>query len=147
MAMNDFYIATKEIQVSYADTDMMGVIYHGNYVKWLEFGRTQLIRDVGYDYLEMEQAGYYAPVYNLEITYKKSITLGDKVFVKTWIEENKGLRTVYGFEIINGKDELCAEGTTTHIVVDKNSFKPVQFKKVFPEWYLKYEEIKKKSNN
>ncbi|MDQ0217889.1 acyl-CoA thioesterase [Peribacillus cavernae] len=142
--MNDFYIATKEIQISYADTDMMGVIYHGNYVKWLEFGRTQLIEDAGYDYLEMEKAGYYAPVYNLEITYKKSITLGDRVFVKTWIEENPGLRTVYGFEIVNGKDEVCAEGTTTHIIVTKDSFRPVAFKKVFPEWFQKYEEIKKK---
>jgi acyl-CoA thioester hydrolase len=140
------YIATKEIQLSYADTDMMGVIYHGNYIKWLELGRTKLIEDLGFDYLDMERKGYYAPVYNLDITYKKSIKLGDQVFVKTWIEENQGLRTVYGFQIVNGKDEICAEGTTTHIVVKKenNEFKPVQFKKAFPEWFQKYEEIKKK---
>nr|WP_295973570.1 thioesterase family protein [uncultured Bacillus sp.] len=140
------YIAKKEIQISYADTDMMGVIYHGNYVKWLELGRTQLIEDVGYDYLEMEKAGYYAPVYHLDITYKKPIVLGDKVFVYTWIEENQGLRTVYGFQIMNDKRNVNAEGSTTHIVVKKENgtFKPVQFKKAFPEWFQKYEEIKKK---
>lgn len=137
------YISTVEIQLSYADTDMMGVIYHGNYVKWIELGRTKLIEDVGYNYLDMEQAGYYAPVYNLEITYKKSIKYGDKVFVKTWVEENKNLRTIYGFTIVNQEDEVCAEGTTTHIVVRKEDFKPVQFKKIFPEWFQKYEEIKK----
>ncbi|MDI3312517.1 MAG: thioesterase [Thermoanaerobacterium sp.] len=94
----------------------------------------------------MERTGYYAPVYNLDITYKKSIKLGDQVFLKTWIEENQGLRTVYGFQIVNGKGEICAEGTTTHIVVNKdnNEFKPVQFKKAFPEWFQKHEEIKKK---
>ncbi|MFC8574973.1 acyl-CoA thioesterase, partial [Heyndrickxia sporothermodurans] len=129
---------------SYADTDMMGVIYHGNYVKWIELGRTKLIEDVGYNYLDMEKSGYYAPVYNLEITYKKSIKYGDKVIVKTWVEENKNLRTIYGFTIVNGEDEICAEGTTTHIVVRKEDFKPVQFKKVFPEWFQKYEEIKRK---
>ncbi|GIN41621.1 acyl-CoA thioesterase [Heyndrickxia oleronia] len=137
------YISTVEIQLSYADTDMMGVIYHGNYVKWIELGRTKLIEDVGYNYLDMEQAGYYAPVYNLEITYKKSIKYGDRVFVKTWVEENKNLRTIYGFTIVNQEDEVCAEGTTTHIVVRKEDFKPVQFKKIFPEWFQKYEEIKK----
>ncbi|MFE7151375.1 acyl-CoA thioesterase, partial [Heyndrickxia sporothermodurans] len=84
------------------------------------------------------------PVYNLEITYKKSIKYGDKVIVKTWVEENKNLRTIYGFTIVNGEDEICAEGTTTHIVVRKEDFKPVQFKKVFPEWFQKYEEIKRK---
>ncbi|MCI1591073.1 acyl-CoA thioesterase [Heyndrickxia oleronia] len=137
------YISTVEIQLSYADTDMMGVIYHGNYVKWIELGRIKLIEDVGYNYLDMEQAGYYAPVYNLEITYKKSIKYGDRVFVKTWVEENKNLRTIYGFTIVNQEDEVCAEGTTTHIVVRKEDFKPVQFKKIFPEWFQKYEEIKK----
>jgi YbgC/YbaW family acyl-CoA thioester hydrolase len=90
------HIAEKEIQITYADTDMMGVIYHGNYVKWLELGRTQLVEDAGFSYLEMESQGYYAPVYNLEITYKKPIKLGDRAFVKTWVEVNQGLRTVYG---------------------------------------------------
>ncbi|MFD1708281.1 acyl-CoA thioesterase [Siminovitchia sediminis] len=140
------YIATKEIQILYADTDMMGVIYHGNYIKWLELGRTQLIEDIGYNYLDMEKAGYYAPVYHLDITYKKPIVLGDRVFVKTWVEENKGLRTVYGFRIVNHEDDIFAEGTTTHIVVKKQQghFRPVQFKKAFPDWFQKYEEIKRK---
>lgn len=144
--MDGMYIATKEIQISYADTDMMGVIYHGNYIKWLELGRTQLIEDVGYSYLDMEKAGYYAPVYNLDITYKKPVKIDDKVFVKTWIEENQGLKTVYGFQVVNEKGEINAEGTTTHIVVKKEDgkFRPVQFKKAFPEWFQKYEEIKKK---
>jgi acyl-CoA thioester hydrolase len=137
------HVASIEIQVSYADTDMMGVIYHANYIKWLELGRTQLIEDAGFDYLEMERAGFYAPIYNLEITYKKSLKLGDKVFVKTWVDKNQGLKTVYGFEVVNGEGEVCAEGTTTHIVVRKEDFKPIQFKKAFPEWFQKYEEIKK----
>lgn len=138
------YVSNIEIQLSYADTDMMGVIYHGNYVKWIELGRTKLIEDVGYNYLDMENAGYYAPVYNLDITYKKPIKYGDKVVVNTWVEENKNLRTVYGFTIVNGDNEICAEGTTTHIVVRKEDFKPIQFKKAFPDWFQKYEEIKKK---
>lgn len=143
--MDNMYVATQEIQISYADTDMMGVIYHANYIKWLELGRTKLIEDIGYDYMEMEKAGYYAPVYNLEITYEKPVKLGDRVFVKTWVDVNQGLRTVYGFQIVNG-EEVCAKGTTTHIVVKKehDKFKPVQFKKAFPEWFQKYEEIKRK---
>jgi acyl-CoA thioester hydrolase len=142
--MSAAFIATQEIQLSYADTDMMGVIYHANYLKWFELGRTGLIEDLGYHYLDMEKAGYYAPVYNANITYKKAIRYGDKAFVQTWVEENQGLKTVYGYRIINGQGEICAEGTTTHVLVKKDSFKPVQFKKAFPEWFQKYEEIKKR---
>jgi len=123
----------------------MGVIYHANYVKWLELGREQLVQDAGYNYLDMERQGYYAPVYNVNITYKHPLHLGDRAFVRTWVEENRSAHTVYGFEIVNGKGQVCAQGTTTHAVVKKaeGGFKPVSFKKAFPEWYQKYEEIKR----
>ncbi|MFC3419115.1 acyl-CoA thioesterase [Salinicoccus hispanicus] len=142
--MEQGYVAEKEIQIMYADTDMMGVIYHGNYAKWLELGRMQLIEDIGYDYVAMERAGYYAPVYNLNVTYKKALKYGDRAFVRTWIEENSGIKTVYGYEIVNGSGEVCTEATTTLIVVKKvdDEFKTVAFKKTFPEWFQKYEQIK-----
>lgn len=142
--MDKGYVAEKEIQVMYADTDMMGVIYHGNYIKWLEVGRMQLIEDAGYDYVAMERAGYYAPVYNIDVSYKKPLKYGDRAFVRTWIAGNTGMRTEYGYEIVNGDGEVCTYGRTTHVVVKKveGEFKPVPFKKVFPEWFEKYEEIK-----
>jgi acyl-CoA thioester hydrolase len=140
------YTSTREIQILYADTDMMGVIYHANYLKYFELGRGGLIEDVGYSYTDMEASGYYAPVYDVTATYKKPIRFGDKAFVKTWVEENDGIKTIYGYHVVNGQDELCAEGTTTHIIVKKETFKPTAFKKAFPEWFLKYEEIKKKQN-
>lgn len=142
--MEKLFVSTKEIQLSYADTDMMGVIYHANYLKWFEIGRIQLIEDVGYSYLNMERAGYYAPVYHIEVKYRKAVRYGDQIRVKTWVEENQPLRTVYGYHIVNAEGEICAEGTSTHVVVRKEDFKPVSFKKNFPEWFQKYEEIKKK---
>lgn len=142
--MADYWVSTVEIQVSYADTDMMGVIYHANYLKWFELGRTQINKDIGLDYLDMEKAGYCVPVCDLSISYKKAVYYGDQVFVKTWIEENGGVRTTYGYQVVNGKGELCAEGFSRHFVVRKDDFKPVRFKKVFPAWFEKFEEIKKK---
>jgi acyl-CoA thioester hydrolase len=142
--MDPYFISTREIQLLYADTDMMGVIYHANYLKYFELGRTGFIEDLGYKYLDMENQGYYAPVYDIQITYKKPLRYGDRGFVKTWVELNDGIKTIYGYHIINGAEEICAEGTSTHIIVKKDSFRPTSFKRAFPEWYLKYEEIKKK---
>nr|WP_245696600.1 thioesterase family protein [Salinicoccus qingdaonensis] len=142
--MEQGYTSEIEVQVMYADTDMMGVIYHGNYPKWFEMGRMQLITDIGYDYLAMEREGYYAPVYNLDITYVKALKYGDRAIVRTWVKKNTGMRTDYGVEIVNGDGELCTYGTTTHVVVKKvdGEFKPVPFKRVFPEWFQIYEKIK-----
>lgn len=142
--MEKGYTAEREIQILYADTDMMGVIYHGNYVKWLELGREQLIEDIGYSYRHMESQGFYAPVYNVDITYRHPLKYGDRAFVRTWVEENGRARVVYGFQIVNGEGVLCTEGTTTHTVVKQvdGAFKTVNFKKSFPEWFEKYETIK-----
>ena len=138
------YKSKEEIQLLYADTDLMGVMYHANYLKWFELGRSALIRDLGFSYTAMEEAGYYAPVYDVQVTYKTPLRYGDQAHVYTWVEENNGLKTLYGYEIKNQYDEVCAVGTTTHIIVKKENFRPVQFKKAFPEWFAKYEEIKKK---
>jgi acyl-CoA thioester hydrolase len=142
--VEQLFISTREIQLLYADTDMMGVIYHANYLKYFELGRTGLIEDLDFSYLEMENSGYYAPVYDIQITYKKPLRYGDRGFVKTWVEKNDGIKTIYGYTIVNGDDETCAEGTSTHIIVKKENFRPTSFKKAFPEWFLKYEEIKKR---
>jgi acyl-CoA thioester hydrolase len=142
--VNNYFISTREIQLLYADTDMMGVIYHANYLKYFELGRSGLIEDLGFSYVGMEDAGYYAPVYDIKITYKKPLRYGDRGFVKTWIDYNNGIKTIYGYSIVNEKDEICAEGTSTHILVKKENFLPTSFKKAFPDWYVKYEEVKKK---
>ncbi|WP_042353527.1 acyl-CoA thioesterase [Bacillus rubiinfantis] len=142
--MSEYLISTREIQLYYADTDMMGVIYHANYLKFFELGRTGLIEDLGFHYVAMEEAGYYAPVYDVHVTYKKPLRYGDSAFVHTWVELNDGIKTVYGYSITNGNDEVCVEGSSTHIIVKKANFRPASFKKAFPDWFLKYEEIKKK---
>ena len=142
--MENYFISKREIHLYYADTDMMGVIYHANYLKFFELGRTALIEDLGYNYLSMEEAGYYAPVYDIQITYKKPLRYGDQAFVKTWVAHNDGIKTIYGYTIINGNEEVCAEGTSIHIIVKKENFRPTSFKKAFPEWHMKYEEIKKR---
>ncbi len=69
-----------------------------------------MIEDLGYSYLDMENAGYYAPVYDIQITYKKPLRYGDKAYVKTWVEKNDGIKTIYGYSIFNGEEEVCAEG-------------------------------------
>ena len=50
------------VRVRYAETDKMGVVYYANYFVWFEVGRTDLLRDAGWSYREMESQGYALPV-------------------------------------------------------------------------------------
>ncbi|HZG73536.1 MAG TPA: thioesterase family protein [Chondromyces sp.] len=139
------YISRKEIDVRYAETDAMQVVYHGNYVVWFELGRTQLIKDLGFNYAEMEEQGYVSPVLDIQLSYKKPFRYGETATVHTWIEKYSGVRTTYGYEIINQQGEICVTGTTSHTVVKKDSFRPISMKRQFPEWHEVYEKNKRQN--
>lgn len=135
------YISEKEIEIRYAETDQMGVVYHANYVIWLEMGRTQLIKDLGFSVTELEDAGYVSPVMNVNISYKAALRYGKPAKIRTWVKTQDRLRTVYGYEILHEDGTVAATATTEHIVVKKDSFRPISMMKIDPVWYERYLEI------
>jgi len=118
---------TTRVRVRYADTDQLGFVYHSNYVIWFERGRTELLRDIGYPYSQMEKDNVYLPVVELFVRYKKPARYDELVTVISFLKEVpesncKKLRIDY--RIFDEKNEtLLTEGYTVHIVVNE-SFKP-----------------------
>ncbi|WP_273127322.1 YbgC/FadM family acyl-CoA thioesterase [Bacillus weihaiensis] len=137
------HVAKKEIEVRYAETDQMGVVYHANYLIWMELGRTKLIQDLGFTYAGMEAQGIISPVIDLDISYKKPLKYGETATVHTWIEEYNGMKSVYGYEIYTPTGELAVQATSSHVCVHKETFRPVKFRKLFPDWHEAYEKAKK----
>src|SRR5690625_3503405 len=126
------------IEVRYQETDQMGVVYHANYLVWFEIGRTKYVESLGFKYADMEKHNVVSPVIDAQITYKKPVRYGEKVEVITWVEKYDGIRTVYGYEIINAEGELVVTGTTEHVIVKKDTFRPLSLRKAFPKWHKAY---------
>ena len=141
------FVSTNEMEVRYAETDQMGVVYHANYLVWMEVGRAHLVHDLGFDYVEMEKEGVLSPVLDIQVSYKKPFRYGQKALVKTWIEEYDGFRISYGYEILNEEGEVAVTGISKHVCVRKDTFRPISFKKHYPEWHEAYEKAKKQIVN
>ena len=139
------HISETEITVRYAETDQMGVVYHANYLVWMEIGRTNLIQDLGFSYAQLEKDDILAPVTNANVSYKKPLRYGEKAKIRTWIEKYDGLRTTYGYEIITETEEVAATGFTEHVTVRRKSFRPLSLRKAHPEWHKTYEKMKKQA--
>ena len=131
-----------KINVRHAETDMMGVVYHANYLVWMEIGRTDLVKNLGLSYKEMEDEGYVSPVTDIQVSYKRGAKYGDEVTVVTKIDYYDGLRTHYGVEMYNQNDELLCTAKVEVIVVKKENFRPISLRKVFPVWHEIYEKNK-----
>ncbi|WP_096188965.1 acyl-CoA thioesterase [Evansella halocellulosilytica] len=136
-------VSTTTINVRYAETDQMGVVYHANYLVWCEIGRTKLIEELGFQYAQMEKEGVLAPVTNINLNYKHPARYPDTITVNTWIEKYTGIRVTYGYEILNESGDICVSGTSEHVCVDAETFKPISIKKKFPAWHEAYEYNKK----
>lgn len=136
-------VSTKEIEVRYAETDQMGVVYHANYLVWMEVGRTTLIQDLGFNYAEMEKDGVISPVMDIQISYKKPLRYGEKAIVRTWIDEYDGLRVIYGYEILTMDGEIAVTANSKHVCVKKENFRPIIIRKLYPDWHNAYENAKK----
>ncbi|RSK27144.1 acyl-CoA thioesterase [Bacillus sp. HMF5848] len=141
------FVSKKEIEVRYAETDQMGVVYHANYLVWMEVGRTNLIKDLGFRYDMMEKDGIISPVIDLEISYKKPLHYGENATVDTWIDYYDGLRVTYGYEIYTPNNEIAVVAKSKHVCVKKESFRPISIKKHYPDWHKAYEEAKRQDNN
>jgi acyl-CoA thioester hydrolase len=136
-------ISETEIEVRYAETDQMGIVYHANYLVWLEIGRTKLVEELGFRYASLEKEGVLSPVIDLQISYKSPIRYGEKAIVRTWIESYDGLRITYGYTILTEKGEISATAMSKHVCVKKDGFRPISIRKYFPKWHEAYERAKK----
>lgn len=135
--------ASIEINPRYAETDQMGVIYHGNYFTYFEVARTNLFDALGYSYRKLEDEGIILPVVEVSCKYKKPIKYGEKVLVHAEVKELQRIKITFKYTIRRKSDhEILAEGITKHGFVDKD-LKPVRFRDLNPEFRKIINQLKK----
>lgn len=107
------------------DTDCYGVMWHGNYLKWLEQARDAVMVEAGLD-LQVPQEGYVYPVVEQQVRFRKPAKLRDVLEIRTTVEV-KSPRLIFSQPIFrlkaDGRETLIYESTTVCVVCDAN-FKP-----------------------
>ncbi|HEX4606015.1 MAG TPA: thioesterase family protein [Candidatus Angelobacter sp.] len=126
------------LRVRYAETDKMGVVYHSNFLIWFEVGRVELLRQLGFQYSEMEkQHNCHLPVVDLRIRYKAPAQYDDEIVVRTGLKRMSASLLHFTYEIFREGDRmLLATGETMHIVVDSKLVRtslPEKYIKAFKE--------------
>ncbi len=124
-------VSRSPIQVRYAETDMMGVVYHGNYLAWFEVGRTQLLREAGVVYRDLEAQGYLLPVVEVGVKYHRPALYDDQLTIVTTLAEKPLLRIRLDYEVRRG-DELLVTGFTVHGFINRQG-EPVRPPAIFTE--------------
>ncbi len=107
------------MRVRYAETDQMGVAYHGDYFAWFEVGRTDLLRQRGLTYRELEQQGIRLPVIEAQARFLRPALYDDVLEIRTRLQSVTGVRVEFRYEVHRaGTEGALATGATSHAAVD-----------------------------
>ena len=113
------YFVKNEIifPVEFYDVDTMRVVWHGNYVKYMEKARCALLDSVNFGYLEMEKCGTAFPVVDMKLKYVRSLRFGDTARVLSYLTEYENCIKIK-YEIYNAKTgELCTKAESTQMAM------------------------------
>ncbi len=99
-------------RVPYADTDQMGVVYYANYLTYFERGRTEMLRDAGLPYSELEKQGIFLPVIEAHCKYLAPARYDQLLTLQSWVEEIKGVRMIIGSKVIYAGTTLVSGSVT-----------------------------------
>jgi acyl-CoA thioester hydrolase len=110
-----------EIEVPFHDIDVMGVVWHGHYVKYLEIARCALLDEIDYNYSQMKASGFAWPVIDVRIRYPQPLYFQQKVRVKARIDEwENRLKISYLIEDLNTGQRLT-KAFTVQVALDLES--------------------------
>ena len=106
-----------QVTVRYAETDMMGIVYHANYLTWFEIGRTEMFKQIGMPYRRLEAEGYRVPVLEVTAKFLRPAVYDDVLTILTTLRERPLLRIRFDYEVRRG-EELLATGVSSHAFID-----------------------------
>ena len=115
----------KNIEIRYGETDQMGVVYHGSYPAFLEIGRIDWLKQMGFSYAKMEKDGFILPVISLTINFKRSLFFGEVLTLETSLMAAPKVKISFEYKLYNDQDLLVGTAATTLAFLDSKSNRPI----------------------
>lgn len=115
-----------EIRVRYGDTDQMGWVYYGNYLRWFEIGRTEMLRSLGRSYRSIEEEdGILLPVLEARCRYLQGARYDESVTIETGVLWVARATVRFGYRLVGESGKALALGFTEHCCTDRSA-RPVR---------------------
>ena len=132
------YCSETQLRVRYAETDRMGYVYYANYAVYYEVARVEALREIGFNYKELEDNGILLPVLSFNIKFFKPGFYDDVITIKTTIKKMPSVRIHFDYEAYNQNKELLNTGEVTLVFIDKKKNKPCPPPEEFLKMMKKY---------
>ena len=123
-----------KIRIRFNETDPVGIVWHGNYLKYFEEGREAFGRHYKISYLDQKSYGFTSPIVKSSCEHKLPLYYGNEALIETTYINCPSTKLVFEYKIFNNKNELVCTGKTTQIFLDKNG----NLSLTDPDFYFKW---------
>lgn len=114
------------IRIRYGDTDQMGYVYYGNYPRFYEIGRMELLRSLDLSYVKWEEElGIIMPVVSMEARYLYPARYDDELRIKTILKELPSKMISFDYRIFNQRGIMVNKGNVKLFFIDRSNNKRV----------------------
>ncbi len=125
------------LKVRFSETDAMGVVWHGNYLKFFEDAREHFGAIYGMEYLDVYKNGYFTPIVKSEINHKSVVDYGQEVQVIITLIFCAAAKIMFNYKVINTTtNQIAAVGQTIQVFMDAKE-RTLMLNK--PEFYEQWE--------
>lgn len=113
------------VRVYFEDTDFSGAVYHGSFVRFLERGRSELLRSLGISHAALDSDGLAFAVAEMKLSFRRAARIDDLVEVVTRVQEVSGARGTLT-QIVRHGQETLVEAEVTIALLDRDG-RPQRF--------------------
>jgi Predicted thioesterase len=129
---------TIRIRVPFFDVDSIQMVWHGNFVKYLEEGRESFGFKYGLEYMHIYNSGYVAPIADMHLEYKNTAGMGDTLIVETTYKPCRGAKLMFDYVVKRESDGvLILKASTVQLFVSRDGV----FEVSVPEFYAKWKKL------
>jgi len=128
-----------EVKVRFSEVDSMGVVWHGNYIRFFEDGREAFGREFGISYLDFMRENVAVPLVKANCDFKKPLVYGDKAIIETRYVDCDAAKLQYDYTIYkNSLTEVAATGSSVQVFLNPEMELLLDFPFFFMEWKKKH---------
>ena len=124
------------ITVRFSETDPLGIVWHGNYIKYFEDGREAFGKKYGISCLDIEQYGYATPIIKTVCEHKKMVRYGEQLLIVTQYMATAAAKLIFQYNIYNQANELVCTGESIQVFTSLEDHSLSFYK---PDFLIKWE--------
>ena len=139
MNKNETLVVTHKVRLRFNETDALGIVWHGNYLKYFEDGREAFGRAYNISYLDAKKNGFATPIVKTTTDHKLTLKYGDVATVETHYINTDSAKIVFKYIIKNSNDKTVCVGETVQVFTSlEDDTMALVIPDFFKAWKLKY---------